>query len=224
MSTKTLEPRFNNLSELLEALGGIPPARICCDPLPGAARKRDLIRLNAQNNKLFELVDRTLVEKPMGVHESFLAGELLAILRDFIKERDLGFLCPPDLMIEILPKIVRAPDVSFIPWTKRPEKTIPRKSISDLIPDLVVEVLSPSNTSAEITRKIEEYFRAGIILVWTIDPRKLTAEVYSDPDTKTTLDESGTLDGGGVLPGFQLPLAKLFERLEKPKGKKKKKN
>jgi hypothetical protein len=53
-----------------------------------------------------------------------------------------------------------------------------------------------------------------------IDPLKRTADVHTTPDVKTSLDESGTLDGADVLPGFQLPLAKLFERLEKPKGKK----
>jgi Uma2 family endonuclease len=222
MSTKTLRPKYGNIAELLAALGGISPDRICFDPPPGRARKRDLIRLNDSENKLYELVDRTLVEKPMGIPESFLALELGRIIFNFVIEHDLGYCFGPDGFTEILPKIVRAPDLSFVSWTKRPEKGIPNKAIGKLIPDLVVEVLSPSNTSGEITRKIEEYFRSGVLEVWTIDPRKFMAEVYTDPATKTTLDDSGALEGGDILPGFKLPLAKLFEQLEKPKSKRKK--
>ena len=53
-----------------------------------------------------------------------------------------------------------------------------------------------------------------------IDPIKRSAAVYTAPDVKQSLDESDALDGGDVLPGFRLPLAKLFERLQKPAGKK----
>ena len=60
--------------------------------------------------------------------------------------------------------------------------------------------------------------------MWVIDPRKRTAAAYTDPDLKTFVSETGSLDGGDVLPGFRVPLAKLFERLEKPKPKKRKRS
>jgi Uma2 family endonuclease len=85
---------------------------------------------------------------------------------------------------------------------------------------LAVEILSPSNTTREMRLKVREYFESGVRLVWIIDPVKRTAEVYSAPEVKRSLTESGTLDGGDVLPGFRLPLAKLFERLAKPAAKK----
>jgi|SRR5438067_13903227 len=122
-----------------------------------------------------------------------------------------------------MPRLVRAPDVSFVSWAKRPEKTVPSDPISHLIPDLAVEVLSPKNTRGEILRKLKEYLLGGVRVVWVVDPRKRTADVYTAPDKKTSLDESGTLDGGDVLPGFRVPLAKLFERLEKPRPKRRKK-
>ncbi|HET6575884.1 MAG TPA: Uma2 family endonuclease [Fimbriiglobus sp.] len=221
------EPRFDNLGELLEnmtgllnKLGGIPAGRVRLNPFPGTATKRDLVRLHSREDKLYELVDRTLVEKPMGSPESYLATEVIWQFRKFLDDHDLGFLYAPDALIEILPDLVRGPDVCFVPWTKRPERTVPTEPISDLIPDLAVEVLSPSNTRGEILRKLKEYFLAGVELVWVIDPIKRTADVHTAPDVKKSLDNTGTLDGGDVLPGFRLPLAKLFERLEKPKGKK----
>jgi Uma2 family endonuclease len=213
-------PRYSNLAELLEQLGDIPPKRVCYDPFPGTATKRDLVRLHSREDKLYELIDRTLVEKPMGSPESYLASEVIWQLRKYLDDHDLGFLYAPDALIEILPNLVRGPDVCFVPWTKRPERTVPSEPISDLIPDLAVEVLSPSNTRGEILRKLKEYFLAGVRLVWVIDPLKRTADVHTAPDVKKSLGESGTLDGGDVLPGLRLPLAKLFARLEKPRAKK----
>jgi len=83
-----------------------------------------------------------------------------------------------------------------------------------------VEILSPSNTRKEMARKLGEYFEAGVLLVWVIDPAKRTAEAYTNPDAKTAVD---VLDGGDVLPGFRLPLAKLFEKLAPGKPARKKK-
>jgi Uma2 family endonuclease len=221
------EPRFDNLGELLEKmtgllskLGGIPAGRVRLDPFPGTATKRDLVRFHSREDKLYELVDHTLVEKPMGSPESYLALRLGFLLQNYLAEHDSGFLYGADSLIEMLPDVVRGPDVCFVSWAKRPERTVPTEPISDLIPDLAVEVLSPSNTRGEILRKLKEYFLAGVQLVWVIDPLKRTADVHTAPDVKTSLDESGTLDGADVLPGFRLPLVKLFERLEKPKGKK----
>jgi Uma2 family endonuclease len=139
----------------------------------------------------------------------------------FVAEHDLGFLTGADDLIEVMPDLVRGPDVCFTSWAKRPGKTVDSDQISGVIPDLAVEVLSPSNTPGEILRKLKEYFLGGVRLVWVIDPRKRAAVAYTTPDKKTVVGESGTLDGGDVLPGFRVPLANLFERLEKPARAKK---
>jgi Uma2 family endonuclease len=164
-------PPFGNLGELLDQmtgllnqLGGIPANRVRLSPFPGTATKRDLVRLHSREDKLYELVDRTLVEKPMGSPESFLAAEVIWHFRKFLDDHDLGFLYAPDALIEVLPDLVRGPDVCFVPWSKRPERTVPTEPISDLIPDLAVEIPSPSNTRGEILRKLKEYFLAGVKL------------------------------------------------------------
>ena len=215
-------PRFRNLAELLESLGGISPERVCCDPPPGHATKRDLLEICAATGRLYELVDGTLVEKGMGHPESYLAFELGFLIRTFLVTNDLGFCTGADDLIEILPSQVRGPDLSFTSWVKRPQKTIEAKQITKIAPDLVVEVLSPSNTRAEIERKLKEYFRGGVRLVWIVDPKTHSADTYAAPDCKTAVGEAGTLDGGDVLPGLTIPLATLFTRLEKglPKTRK----
>ena len=89
-------------------------------------------------------------------------------------------------------------------------------------------MLSTNNTPEEMERKLREYFLAGVRLVWMIDPRQRTVEVYTAPEAPAaTLDETQTLDGGKVLPGFKPRLAELFARLpaapEKTRSKRKKK-
>jgi Uma2 family endonuclease len=218
---------FEDVGELLERLGGIPPERVRLNPPPGTATDRDLIRVHGRPRKLYELVDGTLVEKPMGHVESIVAAELLRVIGNFITQHDLGFFSGADDLIELMPKVVRGPDVSFTSWAQRPGRTADTDAISKVIPTLVVEILSEKNSRGEIAKKLKEYFFAGVQFAWVIDPRKRTAEVYTAPDEMTAIPTGGTLDGGDVLPGFRLPLAKLFEKFpapvaKKPKGKKKK--
>src|SRR3954470_17856249 len=99
-------PRFENIGEFLHALGDIPPERVCADPRPGTATKKDLIRLCTERGKLYELVEGTLVEKAMGSPEAFLALELAGLFRDYLKGNDLGFLYGADALIEIMPQLV----------------------------------------------------------------------------------------------------------------------
>jgi Uma2 family endonuclease len=87
--------------------------------------------------------------------------------------------------------------------------------IPGLAPDLVVEVLSESNTEGEMARKRREYFTAGVRIVWLIDPEGRTVEVFVSEDQSTVLDEGQTLDGGNVLPGFTLLLGELFAELDR---------
>jgi Uma2 family endonuclease len=81
-----------------------------------------------------------------------------------------------------------------------------------VVPDLVVEVLSKGNTKGEMSRKLEEYFGAGVRLAWVVDPRKRTVRVHTTATRSRLLREPDELDGGEVLPGFRLPLTELFHQ------------
>jgi Uma2 family endonuclease len=71
------------------------------------------------------------------------------------------------------------------------------------------------NTPKEMTRKLDEYFRAGVRLVWYGNPKKRTVSVYTAPDHSVSLGDGETLDGGGVLPGFSLSIREWFGRAER---------
>lgn len=76
-------------------------------------------------------------------------------------------------------------------------------------------MLSESNTAEEMKDKLEKYFRAGVRLVWYIDPQTRSAKVHRGPTSLSEIDENGILDGGEVLPGFQVPLRELFEEADR---------
>jgi Uma2 family endonuclease len=75
--------------------------------------------------------------------------------------------------------------------------------------------MSASNTEKEMVRKREDYFSAGVELVWIIDPAGRTASVYQSETAVQTFEASGTLTGGDVLPGLRLSLSELFAELDR---------
>lgn len=203
-------PKPQNLAELLRSLGGIRPSRIRMNPPPGRATEKDILRIEAEESRLFELVDGVLVEKVMGSRESLFATRISAEITFYLRSEDLGVVLGADGFLRLRPRLVRIPDVSFISWDQMPSGEFPTEPIASLYPDLAVEVLSQSNTAREIERKLKEYFTAGCRRAWIIDPETRTAEVYTSPTDCTHLRTTQSLDGGEVLPGFKLPLKELF--------------
>lgn len=206
-------PPFTYMDELLRNLGGIPPARVRLKPAPGTATLRDLIRLQKKDGRIYELVDGTLVAKPVAFAESNIAVNLTVPLGHFVASNHLGVVTGEQGLMKLMPGLARGPDVSFVSWDQLPGHHVPRDPVPGLYPDLAVEVLSKGNTRGEMARKRKEYFLAGTRLVWQVNPRKRTVDVYSAPDEFTTLTEADTLDGGDVLPGFTIPVKSLFVNL-----------
>jgi Uma2 family endonuclease len=196
--------------DLVERLGAIPLVRVLTNPPPGSATERDVIEVHDRENRLCELIDGTLLEKTAGNYESYLAGVLIQLLGAFVQQNGLGIIMPPDGMMRLAPGLVRLPDVSFISWERLPGRKIPHKEIWDLAPDLAIEVISRGNTRQEMARKLTDYFSAGVRLVWYVYPAACEVQAYESPDKCVTLSAEGTLDGGQVLLGFQLPLSTLF--------------
>ena len=202
------------IADLVDRLGGIPLDRILFQPVPGEATVEDVIAADARQNRLCELVDGVLVEKPMGFRESLIAALLIQRMRAFVEERRLGVVSAPDGMLQISENVVRMPDAAFIAWSRFPGGKIPHDPAPQIAPDLAVEVLSPTNTRREMERKRAEYFAAGTRLVWQIDPESRRAEVYTSVTDCLPIDNDGSLDGGDVLPGFAISLRELFADLD----------
>jgi len=199
--------RVKSMAEVVHDLGDIPLERIRAKPAPGTATEEDLEKAP---KPICELIDGTLVEKAVGDRESLLAAEIIGVVRIHVRAGDLGVILGADGYFRLEGRQVRAPDVSFTPWSAFPNEAIPEEAYWAVAPALLVEVLSPKNTVAEIDRKLREFFAAGSRLAWVIDPRTQTAKVYTSPKRFKEIDATGTLSGGKILPGFKLPLADLF--------------
>jgi len=202
------------VADMLEQLGNVPANRVLLVPAPGTATEQDLLYVLDHQDRICELIDGVLVEKTMGYIESLLAIYIARKIGDFVESRKLGIVLGEAGTLRILPKQIRIPDVSFISWEKFPGGKLPQVQIPAIAPDLAVEVISPGNTESELLRKLQDYFSAGVRLVWYIEPASRTAKVYSGPDQYTVLDETQSLSGGEVLPGFELALHDLFAEVE----------
>jgi Uma2 family endonuclease len=210
--TATVHEPVRTFADVWERLGGVPLKRILSEPAPGTAVEADVLRLHDHENRLFELVDGVLVEKPMGFLESRLALKIAQILENFVEQHDLGIAVGADGMMRLARGLVRIPDVAVILWSKLPDRQIPTEPIPNLSPDLAVEVVSKSNTTAEMKRKIGEYFAAGTQVVWIVDPLNRSVTVHSALDARRTVTNAETVSAGAVLPGFQISVDELFSR------------
>ena len=216
MATATELPT-TSFAYLHERLGGVPLVRIRRDPPPGTATEGDLERAGKPT---CELIDGVLVEKAMGARESLLGLYIARLLGNHVEAGDLGVVLGEAGFIRLNVNQVRAPDATFIPWSEFPNDEIPEdEAFWSVAPVLIVEVLSPSNTEAEMNRKLTELFAAGCKIAWVIDPPTETAKVYTSAKKFKELDATGTLDGGKVLPGFALALADLFAATKRKKKK-----
>jgi Uma2 family endonuclease len=211
LRTRNLLKNAKTVKHLLRRLGGIPPERVRLNPLPGTATEADLRRVLDRENVPCELIDGVLVEKPMGAKESILAGRLIRILGAFVHQHKLGEIGAPDLTLRVMRGLVRLPDVAFISNDQFPGGELPDEPISEIVPELVVEILSRGNTRSEMARKRREFFQTGTQLIWIVDPNKRTVEVYTAGEQRYVLKESDVLTGGDVLRGFILKLSELFE-------------
>lgn len=213
--TPTVSPPINTLADLLDRLGNVPLHRIRFRPPPGSATIQDVIDIERHEGKLCELIEGVLVEKTVGYRESRLAVFLGHLLNVFVLPRNLGIVTGPDGTVELMPYLVRIPDIAFTDWDRLPGRRGPTSPVPRLVPNLAVEVLSRSNTPGEMAAKRRDYFAAGVAIVWEIDPDTRTVEVYTSPTQSTTLTPADTLDGGVALPGFALPVQELFAELDR---------
>lgn len=202
------------LEDCLAQLGGVAAERVRMTPPPGQATFADCIAANESGERgLYELVDGTLVEKAMSYEASVVAATILFLLKSFVSQRRLGLVSGADGFFRLMSS-TRGPDVAFVSRDRLPGGVFPTQPCPALAPNLVVEVLSPGNTKAEMARKRLEYFHSGVELLWIVDCMHRSVAVYTSPSDVVVLGEGETIDGGELLPGFKSPVAEFFADLD----------
>ncbi len=163
-----------------------------------------------------ELVRGVLVPvmTPAGERHGALAAFLTMELGLFARAKNLGRVyVEVGYRLFTNPDTVRGPDVSFVSRERRAAQPR-RKGFVHGIPDLAVEIVSIDKTMAELAAKAAEYLEAGTPLVWVVDSDSRHVHVHRPGQPVLVLSEGDSLDGGDVVPGFILPLSRLFAELE----------
>ena len=142
-----------------------------------------------------------------GFDHGIRAAKIGRHLDAHVEKHKLGYVCGAETGFKISenPDTVRAPDAAFVCQTAIDEQGIP-KGYWEGAPDLAVEVISPSDTYTEV----DEWLNAGCAMVWVMNPRRETVEVYRSPEDITVLRGNDILEGGDVIEGFQCYVRDLF--------------
>lgn len=160
------------------------------------------------------LIDGILVQEPdrPSVTHGEICGNVLGELRNFVKPNKLGRVCGNDTSVRLKrsPDTVRGPDVCFFSTARMPPGQRP-EGVTDVIPELVVEVRSPSNTWAELLAKVALYLEVGVTAVMLVVPEDETATVYRLNEFHQTFHNGDDVTLPDVLPGFTIPLNRFFE-------------
>ena len=149
----------------------------------------------------------------MGIFASWIASQLHQFLGYHCRMQQVGrALCEALFHLPLPKDRNRRPDVAFVSYQRWPKnRPIPRVDNAwDVVPDLAVEVISPTDVAENVQTKVAEYFQAGVTLVWVVYPLQSQVYVYQSPTQVRILTAANELDGGAVLPGFRLALAELF--------------
>ena len=149
---------------------------------------------------------------PAGIEHGEIVMKLGAELIAFVKARRSGRIAGSDsgVLLEQDPDTVREPDIAFFSESKIPAGTRVR-GYAEVVPDLVVEVVSPNNSTREINDKALMWISHGVRLVWVVYPDSRTIALYTHDGPVTVLTDTDALNGQEVLPGFTCNVADIFD-------------
>lgn len=162
----------------------------------------------------YEIVNGEIRElPPMGVRQMTLGFRIAMFLSFFADPKKLGQTVAETLFRLREGFTERKPDVAFVSAQRWPfDLEGPQTNAWAVVPNLAVEVISPTNTYDEIRQKMEEYFQAGVELVWVVSTALRQIEVFDAHRNYQLITINDVLKGEPVLPGFELPLRDLFSK------------
>ena len=160
----------------------------------------------------YELVKGELIRmSPAADEHGRVTMNLAGPLHNHVLTNKLGvvYAAETGFKIESDPDTVRAPDIAFVS-KERLELTGTPRSYRECAPDLAVEVLSPGDTVSEVEAKVDQWLQAVARMVWVVSPKLRTITIYRSLSDIVVLSEKDELGGGTVVPGFRIPVARIF--------------
>lgn len=165
-----------------------------------------LANLPENRNRHLEWIAGRMVEVVSNSYTADVTGRLHALLGAFIIDHDSGRIFSAESGF-LIGNERYMPDIAFVSYERQPEDC--HETWNPHVPELVVEVISPTDDSDDVRVKVTNYLRAGAV-VWVVLPLKQHVEVHAPGEWVRVLPAGDVLKGTGLLNGFELPLTKLF--------------
>lgn len=170
-----------------------------------------------RDDALYEVVRGVRVEpEPMASRAALLNYELARQLGNHVKGAGLGRVQSEGLfLLDSVSNQQRRPDSAFVSYERWPRTDrVPVGAAWPVVPDLAIEIVSPTDRAEAALEKIREYFEAGVRTVWVVYPELRIAHVFGSFTSIRVVGGEDILDGGEIVPGFRVPLASIFEDLD----------
>jgi Uma2 family endonuclease len=171
----------------------------------------ELLRL-PHDGQRYELIEGELIKMvPASPRHGRIAMRLGSLMEQHVRQRDLGVVYAAETGFKLRedPDTVRAADAAFVARERIPPEGEP-EGYWAIAPDLVVEVISPSDPASAVQSKVADWLAAGCRLVWVVYPDTQTVTEYHSLEKVRVLIAGQALEGGDVLPGFVCPISELF--------------
>ena len=178
---------------------------------PRPITAEELLKLHSEGVR-GELIRGVLCETmPPGLDHAAIVANLTGMLWAFLQTSRIGrvFSGDPGIWIERGPDTVRAPDIAYYA-AERMASGVSVPGYAEIVPDLAIEVASPSQSVAEVNDKARMWIDAGVRLVWIVWPRWGTVEILRPDEDVVELSGDALLEGQDVLPGFSTAVSEIF--------------
>ncbi len=167
----------------------------------------------------YEFVDGNLEEMNVSYLSTYVAKNIIFILESHVKPGRLGWVSSEGASYKCFPDDAdkyRRPDVAFHVRGRLTRAEATTSGPVSIVPDLVVEVISPNDLSYKVDRKRKEWLSAGAKLVWIVNPETQEIMVYRPDVAAKQFFSNDILTADPVLPDFRVPMAEVFEMPEDP--------
>jgi Uma2 family endonuclease len=161
---------------------------------------------------LYEVEYGRIVEKPVSAYTVWIASWLMRELAPFVVRNRIG-LAFSEMVFVLKPRLKRRPDLAVLVDANWPiDQPPPPEGDWAIVPDLAVEVISPSNLYSNVIAKLREYFEAGVTEVWVVVPESRIVQVYRGIDQIRTIEADQDLRSD-MIPGWSMNVGKLLPHI-----------
>lgn len=158
----------------------------------------------------YELLDGGLIMSPVHANHGVVCVRLVALLANFVQRHKLGEVYDSSTGFRLSERLLLCPDVAFASKATLKKILVAPDKFLQGAPDLVIEVLSPSDRMVQINRKLDHYFEHGTKLAWLVNWKKAQVHIYTPDSIEALTRPSDVLTGGAILPGFKCRLIQIF--------------